>query len=43
MSQLVAFLHSLTDSCLAEGRNSDCLTPWIPLDPDGLRLEAVMQ
>jgi len=37
VDQLVAFMHTLTDVCVAD---RDCLDPWIPssADPDGLRL-----
>jgi cytochrome c peroxidase len=47
VGQLISFLHSLTDSCIADTENTQCLAPWIPgddvADPDGLRLEAVMR
>ncbi|ACA84836.1 cytochrome-c peroxidase [Shewanella woodyi] len=45
--QLISFLHTLTDSCIADADNTQCLAPWIPgddiADPDGLRLEAVIR
>lgn len=42
VSDLVSFLHSLTDPCV---KSRSCLAPWIPgaqdTNPDGLRLNAI--
>ena len=44
VSDLIAFLHTLTDPCVTDAA---CLSPWMPdesdTDPDGLRLLAVTQ
>ncbi|WP_028774448.1 cytochrome-c peroxidase [Shewanella waksmanii] len=47
ITQLVAFLHTLSDRCVAQDNDPQCLSQWVPddtlLDPDGLRLEAKFQ
>ncbi|WP_394200346.1 cytochrome-c peroxidase [Shewanella waksmanii] len=47
ITQLSAFLTSLSDECVAQVNDSECLSQWIPNDdlpdPDGLRLHATFQ
>jgi cytochrome c peroxidase len=44
VSQLMAFLNTLTDKCIANTATDACLDKWVPndaiADPDGLRLQA---
>jgi cytochrome c peroxidase len=43
VSQLIAFLRTLTDACVENAEDKSCLEKWVPSndlqDPDGIRLE----